>query len=196
MEFSERLSELMEEREITAYKLSKDTGIAQSTLSEVINNKNKTLSTQNITKIANYFGCTIDYLLGRSPFRSPSETRYSITVAAIKKILHGETFKALGYDELIWKAAIDITELLYADDAVAFIKSLHKKQNPTDAEYYKLSKFVTASINWPDDFSGPVALNIQGEKITVPLNYWDIPRIRFFEGYFDEPGSEYAAKEH
>jgi len=39
MEFSERLSELMEEREITAYKLSKDTGIAQSTLSEVINNK-------------------------------------------------------------------------------------------------------------------------------------------------------------
>ena len=77
MEFSERLSELMEEREITAYKLSKDTGIAQSTLSEVINNKNKTLSTQNITKIANYFGCTIDYLLGRSPLPTAPRTRLS-----------------------------------------------------------------------------------------------------------------------
>jgi len=78
LDFNERLSGLMAEKEITAYKLSKDTGIAQSTLSEVINSKNKILSTPNITKIVNYFGVSTDYLLGKTPFRSASETKYSI----------------------------------------------------------------------------------------------------------------------
>lgn len=87
MEFGERLAKLIDEKGITAYKLSKETGITQSTLSEVLNAKNKTLSTPNTIKVANCLGVSTDYLLGKSPFKSTSEAKYSIIVATMKMIL-------------------------------------------------------------------------------------------------------------
>lgn len=192
MSLSERLSKLMDEKEITAYKLSKNTGIAQSTLSEVLNNKNKTLSIANLSKIADYFGVSTEYLLGISPFRTASETKYSITVAVMKKLLTDEEYVLFGYDDLVWHSAEDNAELIYGDEALEVIKELRKKQELTDVEYYKLGNFIIGALSWPDDFNGPVSFVLYGKKVSCPIDYWAIPKIHHFDGYFNEPVFEFT----
>lgn len=54
--------QLLQERGITAYKVSKETGITQSTLSDWKRGRS-TPKTDNMKKIADYFGVTVDYLM-------------------------------------------------------------------------------------------------------------------------------------
>jgi len=146
-----------------------------------------------LTKMAAYFGVSIDYILGKSPFKSASEAKYSITVAVMKKLLIKDFEHSYEYYEyltslnLIWDAAINTTYLLYEDKDVEFIEALRKKPELTDLEYYQLGKFVAQTITWTDDFTGPVKLKIQGQTISCDIDYWKIPKIRFFPGYFNEP---------
>lgn len=59
----ERIEQLMRENNISAYKLSKETGIAQSTLSSW-KNQNKIPRVDLLQKIADFFGVEIGYLTG------------------------------------------------------------------------------------------------------------------------------------
>lgn len=56
-----KFKQFLEERNITAYKVSKDTGIAQSTLSDWKTGKSKP-KVDKLIKIANYFGVTLEEL--------------------------------------------------------------------------------------------------------------------------------------
>ena len=59
------LFELMEERNVTAYKLSADTGIPQSTLCDW--RKGVAAPKMNaLITLADYFDVSIDYLVGRT----------------------------------------------------------------------------------------------------------------------------------
>jgi len=58
--FSLRLKEILEEKKMTVYRLSKKTGIAQSTLSRYINGERQPLF-QNVVIIANALGVGLDY---------------------------------------------------------------------------------------------------------------------------------------
>lgn len=60
----ERIEQLMMENNVSAYKLSKETGIAQSTLSSW-KNQNKIPRVDLLQKIADYFGVEIGYLTGK-----------------------------------------------------------------------------------------------------------------------------------
>lgn len=60
-----KIKELRIEQKITQTKLCKVLNIAQPTLSGYENNLSEP-DFDTITKIANYFGCTIDYLVGRT----------------------------------------------------------------------------------------------------------------------------------
>ena len=60
----ERIEQLMRENSVSAYKLSKETGIAQSTLSSW-KNQNKIPRVDLLQKIADYFGVEIGYLTGK-----------------------------------------------------------------------------------------------------------------------------------
>ena len=64
----ERLEELLKENNMTAYKLSKETGILTATLSSW---KNGAYVPKNdkLQIIANYFGVTVDWLLGKTDDR-------------------------------------------------------------------------------------------------------------------------------
>lgn len=65
--FKKRLLELFEKRNITAYKLAKDTGISQGLMGEYKKGiKQPTI--QNLYKIADYFNVSVDYLLGRTDY--------------------------------------------------------------------------------------------------------------------------------
>lgn len=54
----------LQERNISAYKLSKETGISQGLISDYKNGVKKP-TTENLVKIADFFKCSIDSLLGR-----------------------------------------------------------------------------------------------------------------------------------
>jgi transcriptional regulator with XRE-family HTH domain len=60
----ERIKELMDKKGVTLYRLSKATGIPYSTLAHHKNGETK-LGIEKIRKIADYFGVSVDYLMGK-----------------------------------------------------------------------------------------------------------------------------------
>ena len=63
--FTDIFVDFIQKNNITAYRIAKETGISQGLMNEYKNGK-KQPTLQNITKIADYLGCSIDYLLGRT----------------------------------------------------------------------------------------------------------------------------------
>ena len=61
--FSERLSELIFDSKKVARDVAKDIGIGKTTIYEYLSG-NKMPSLQNLIKIADYFNCSTDYILG------------------------------------------------------------------------------------------------------------------------------------
>ena len=58
----EIFEQLLQKYGLTAYKVSKETGITQSTLSDWKRGRS-TPKTENMKKIADYFGVSVDYLM-------------------------------------------------------------------------------------------------------------------------------------
>lgn len=58
----EIFEQLLQKFNVTSYKISKETGVTQTTLSNWKNGKS-TPSTSNMQKIADYFNVSIDYLM-------------------------------------------------------------------------------------------------------------------------------------
>lgn len=61
---AERIRELMKVEGISQYALAKELGISQSTICNWLNGK-KEPSIESLWKIADFFGETIDYVVGR-----------------------------------------------------------------------------------------------------------------------------------
>lgn len=57
-----KVKKLLDGKGITAYRLAKDTGIGQSTLSDWKNGRSQP-KTDKLIKIANYFGVPITYFI-------------------------------------------------------------------------------------------------------------------------------------
>jgi len=68
----ERFMQLLQERNITPYRVSKDTGITQTTLSDWKTGR-ATPRAVTLQKIADYFGVSLDWLVGNSEYRNLSE---------------------------------------------------------------------------------------------------------------------------
>lgn len=66
MQHSQRILTIFKDFDISAYKISKDTGISESLFSKWKINPTSEISSKNLVKIADYLGVSIDYLLGRS----------------------------------------------------------------------------------------------------------------------------------
>lgn len=58
------LSKLCEERKITPYRMCKDNGIQPSVMTDLKMGRRKTVKAETATRLANYFGVSVDYLLG------------------------------------------------------------------------------------------------------------------------------------
>ncbi len=57
----EKIQELCDERNIKPAELSRETGVPKSTLTDLKQGRTKTLSAQNISKIAQFFEISADY---------------------------------------------------------------------------------------------------------------------------------------
>ena len=79
----ERIEQLMRENNVSAYKLSKETGIAQSTLSSW-KNQNKIPRVDLLQKIADFFGVEIGYLTGNlDKTKETSKTQRKIDASTV-----------------------------------------------------------------------------------------------------------------
>lgn len=65
MSFTERFQELLAQRNITTYKISKETDIGE-TLLGYWRRGERVPTLENLIKLADYFDISIDYLVGRS----------------------------------------------------------------------------------------------------------------------------------
>ncbi len=63
--FTEKFVEVLQKRNITPYRIAKETGISQGLMAEYKNGV-KLPTINNLVKIADYLDCSIDYLLGRT----------------------------------------------------------------------------------------------------------------------------------
>lgn len=63
--FTDRFVKILQIRNITPYKIAKDTNISQGLMGEYKQGK-KIPTVQNLIKIADYLDCSIDYLVGRT----------------------------------------------------------------------------------------------------------------------------------
>nr|WP_312985327.1 helix-turn-helix transcriptional regulator [Clostridioides sp.] len=65
MSISTKLKELISQSDLTVKDISIKTGIPNSTLSDLMNEKRKNISLQNIILICDVLNCSIDYVVGR-----------------------------------------------------------------------------------------------------------------------------------
>lgn len=65
-----RIKTLRNEKGMTQEKLGEILNVGKSTISQYENNVN-TPDTQTLQKLADFFGCSLDYLLGRTDTRNP-----------------------------------------------------------------------------------------------------------------------------
>ncbi len=61
----DRIFEIMKEKELTAYRVSKDTGISQASLADWRKGRSKP-KIDKLQKLSEYFGVSISYLTGES----------------------------------------------------------------------------------------------------------------------------------
>ena len=66
MEHSERILQILKDRGISGYKVAKATGITNSLFTEWRKKPSSNIYSNNLVKIADYLGCSVDYLLGRT----------------------------------------------------------------------------------------------------------------------------------
>jgi transcriptional regulator with XRE-family HTH domain len=67
----ERIDQLCKEQNLNFTALAEGAGVSRSVLSDLKSGYHKTLSSKNLTKIANYFNVSTDYLLGETNIRNP-----------------------------------------------------------------------------------------------------------------------------
>lgn len=66
MKHSQIILEILEEKGVSAYRIAKDTGISESLFSKWRKNPTSEITSSNLTLIADYLDCSVDYLLGRT----------------------------------------------------------------------------------------------------------------------------------
>ena len=68
MEHSQIILNILKNKSVSAYRVSKDTGISESLFSKWKTKATSDISSSNLAKIADYLGCSVDYLLGRTDY--------------------------------------------------------------------------------------------------------------------------------
>lgn len=66
MEHSERILQLIEASGYTEYRIAKETGISNSLFSLWRKKPTSNIYSSKLVLIADYLGCSVDYLLGRT----------------------------------------------------------------------------------------------------------------------------------
>lgn len=98
----EIFEQLLQKYGVTAYKVSKETGITQSTLSDWKRGRS-TPKTENMKKIADYFGVTVEYLMtGKNVPKEKAPELTARDEKDIEKILNNTREQLLSQEGLMF----------------------------------------------------------------------------------------------
>lgn len=116
-----KIAKLCTDRGITGYKLCKDLNIRPSIITDLKAGRKKSLSTENITKISNYFEVSVETLLGDKTAHNKKDILYS------KDVLSKEDVELLTLFRSVPKNI--------QDAAIAVLKSYTPTTNTSEERY-------------------------------------------------------------
>lgn len=86
------LESLLQERGISGGKMSADLGMSRSFMTELRKGRAKSITADTAQKIANYFGVSVEYLLGQETKKAPTnESERTITADDFTYAMYSET---------------------------------------------------------------------------------------------------------
>ena len=71
-ELYKRLVELCESKGVTGYRMCKDCRLSPSTMTDLKAGRKKTLNAESASRVAEYFGVSVQYLYGQETKKSPA----------------------------------------------------------------------------------------------------------------------------
>lgn len=125
----DRIFDIMEKRELTAYRVSKDTGISQASLADWRKGRSKP-KIDKLQKLANYFGVSISYLTGESNEIDDTQQIQAQNGYYVDKETaeYAEMLRTRPSARLLFSAAKDISkeDMQKAVEYIEFLKSKNK----------------------------------------------------------------------
>lgn len=125
----ERIFELIEEKGLTAYRVSKDTGISQASLADWRKGRSNP-KIDKLQKLSEYFGVSIGYLTGEADERidtqaPPKHQGYYVDKETAE---YAEMLRTRPNARLLFSAAKDISkeDMQKAVEYIEFLKSKNK----------------------------------------------------------------------
>ena len=125
----DRIFEIMKEKELTAYRVSKDTGISQASLADWRKGRSKP-KIDKFQKLSEYFGVSIQYLTGESDQIDDTQQMQAPNGYYVDKETaeYAEMLRTRPGARLLFSAAKDISkdDLQKAVEYIEFLKSKNK----------------------------------------------------------------------
>lgn len=125
----DRIFEIMKEKELTAYRVSKDTGISQASLADWRKGRSKP-KIDKLQKLSEYFGVSIQYLTGESNQIDDTQQMQAPNGYYVDKETaeYAEMLRTRPGARLLFSAAKDISkdDLQKAVEYIEFLKSKNK----------------------------------------------------------------------
>lgn len=159
-----RLKMLREEKELNQVELGKIIGVSGQALG-MYENEKRDMSTDTVIKLANYFGVTTDYLLGKSDIRTKTD-EIDNTVVSIPLL---GTVKA-GYNYLAEENIIDYVTVTNSNINNKDFFALKVKGNSMIPEIHEGDIAIVKKQNDFENGDYVVAL-INGDEATIKKGY-------------------------
>jgi transcriptional regulator with XRE-family HTH domain len=125
----ERIFELIEEKGLTAYRVSKDTGISQASLADWRKGRSNP-KIDKLQKLSEYFGVSIGYLTGEADERIDTQAPLKHQGYYVDKETaeYAEMLRTRPNARLLFSAAKDISkeDMEKAVEYIEFLKSKNK----------------------------------------------------------------------
>ena len=165
----------LEQRGISSTKFQKDLGLYGSAVSEWKNGKSKSYE-KHLPKIAEYFGVSVDYLLGNTTFRTVDEAANDFEVTAEKAIADlTEWLEDNDYE-------VGCVESDSGSGAEWYITKDGKTRNYEENEFKSLCVSLSQLIANSDDFiyTQWAATQFEEVDVTIELNEDEAELISIF----------------
>lgn len=125
----DRIFDIMKEKELTAYRVSKDTGISQASLADWRKGRSKP-KIDKLQKLSEYFGVSISYLTGESDEIDNTQQMQAPNGYYVDKETaeYAEMLRTRPGARLLFSAAKDISkeDMQKAVEYIEFLKSKNK----------------------------------------------------------------------
>lgn len=176
MTLLERIKELCIEKGTNPSKLEIELGFGRATLYKW---EKSSPTSDRIEKVADYFNVSVDYLLGKEPFKSESEAHFSINIAAVKHLLKNKAEIPRTFDT--YSAISTLVDGDSDPEMLTYTKSLLNKFDEnlplTNLELYELSHILFKEVKGHDHTGVIITKNFYDNSLAITLNLDEVERI-------------------